>query len=245
MCRPNLSWDHINCGRIYVCIATCWRGCRGFLAYILVELWSLTANSLVTINLVLPTSTTSAAGTLRLRRGRHGSIPSLPTLTAIHVTPRGFYMRNHALTNRVLPECLIRSKCRPMVVCNLQALRAVTYQVSFPGYCSLCLVCIMRVLYGSRLHIGITCFREAGKYAKPAVPREGMGFLKILNWELSVNNDIISSTDNIERFEMYAGGNRSPRRKPTLSERVTLPITWGMGLTGNRIHDLRGDRRWC
>jgi hypothetical protein len=41
---------------------------------------------------------------------------------------------------------------------------------------------------------------------------------------------------------MYVGGNRSPRRKPTLSERVAHSITWGMGLTGNRTHDLRGDR---
>jgi hypothetical protein len=39
---------------------------------------------------------------------------------------------------------------------------------------------------------------------------------------------------------MYVGGNRGPRRKPTLSERVALSITWGMGLTGNRTHDLRG-----
>jgi hypothetical protein len=35
---------------------------------------------------------------------------------------------------------------------------------------------------------------------------------------------------------MYVGGNRSPRRKPTLSERVALSITWGVGLTGNNSH---------
>jgi hypothetical protein len=49
---------------------------------------------------------------------------------------------------------------------------------------------------------------------------------------------IMSSVDNIGQFEMYVGGSRSPRRKPTLSERVARSITWGMGLTGNRTHDL-------
>jgi hypothetical protein len=40
------------------------------------------------------------------------------------------------------------------------------------------------------------------------------------NWiELSVNLDIIGSLDNIGRF---VGGNQSPWRKPTLSERVPL-----------------------
>jgi hypothetical protein len=34
-----------------------------------------------------------------------------------------------------------------------------------------------------------------------------------------------------------------PRRKHTLSEKVALYITWGVGLTGNQAHDLRGDRR--
>jgi hypothetical protein len=54
----------------------------------------------------------------------------------------------------------------------------------------------------------------------------------ISNWELSVNYDIISSLDTIGRFVMCVGGNRSPRRKPTLSERVAHSIAWGMRLTG-------------
>jgi hypothetical protein len=33
---------------------------------------------------------------------------------------------------------------------------------------------------------------------------------------------------NIGRFVMYVGGNRSPRRKPTLLERVALSTTWGL-----------------
>jgi hypothetical protein len=68
---------------------------------------------------------------------------------------------------------------------------------------------------------------------------------KILNWELSVNLDVISSIDNIGWFAKYVGGNWRHRRKPMLSERVALSITWGMGFTRNRTHDLRGDRRWC
>jgi hypothetical protein len=34
-----------------------------------------------------------------------------------------------------------------------------------------------------------------------------------LRAELQLNNDIISSIDNIGRFVMYVGGNRSPQRK--------------------------------
>jgi hypothetical protein len=52
-----------------------------------------------------------------------------------------------------------------------------------------------------------------------------------------------SSMNNIGRFVMYVGGNRRPRRKPTLSERVALSITCEMGLTGNRTHNLGGDKR--
>jgi hypothetical protein len=48
-----------------------------------------------------------------------------------------------------------------------------------------------------------------------------------LNIELRVERQlyIISFIDNIGRFVVYVGGNRSPWGKPTLSERVALRIT--------------------
>jgi hypothetical protein len=61
-------------------------------------------------------------------------------------------------------------------------------------------------------------------------------------WSGRAGTNLCFFSSHIGRFVMYVGGNRSPQRKPRLSEIIALSITWGMGLTGNRTHDFRGDR---